>query len=140
MVCLENEIIDESNLNDVDFLTLLLNNRRQEILDNLYFFRESFQEYMPDQFFSMSVTYNKINNLENLSRNEVSKLSDIFELAVLNNEFDKFYSLDVENEYTISDIILEFDIDFWNDIQNCFEIMVQKFKSLYGINKVDSIL
>ena len=90
MVCLENEIIDESNLNDVDFLTLLLNNRRQEILDNLYFFRESFQEYMPDQFFSMSVTYNKINNLENLSRNEVSKLSDIFELAVLNNEFDKF--------------------------------------------------
>lgn len=98
-------------------------------------FVNSFIEYLPLQFFEMSKTMKKIENLQNLSSEDLNKW------AVICKDFSCFYELDHEdNEHKIAEIILDFDIAFWNYNSNAYDIMIHDFKLIYGDNIVDDMI
>ena len=73
----------EVEISPSEMLDLLRSHRLDEILDNFSSLTESFIEYLPDQFFGMSQTMRNIARLRNLSNQELDKLADIFEMAVI---------------------------------------------------------
>lgn len=124
-----------------EILDLLRSHRLDEILQNLTPLVESFIEYLPDQFFGMSQTMINISRLGNLSYQEVDKLAELFEKAVIFSDFGCFYDLESEDrEQVIADIILEFDIAYWNNEQDAYENMVNKFKNIYGADIVEYMI
>jgi len=128
-------------LNPDEILDLLRSHRIDEISQNLSPLVESFTEYLPDQFFGMSQTMRNISRLGNLTYQEVNKLANLFEMVVIFSDFGFFYELETEDrEQVIADIILEFDIDYWNDEQNAYENMVNKFKNIYGADIMQYIM
>jgi hypothetical protein len=140
-------IYDQQNLQQVEelnpdeILDLLRSHRIDEISQNLSPLVESFTEYLPDQFFGMSQTMRNISRLGNLTYQEVNKLANLFEMVVIFSDFGFFYELETEDrEQVIADIILEFDIDYWNDEQNAYENMVNKFKNIYGADIMQYIM
>ena len=132
----------EVEISPSEMLDLLRSHRLDEILDNFSSLTESFIEYLPDQFFGMSQTMRNIARLRNLSNQELDKLADIFEMAVIFSDFGCFYKLEPEyNEHVIADIILDFDTAFWNNQNNnVYENMVDEFKNMYGYIRVDNIM
>ena len=100
-----------------------------------------FSQYLPEQFFEMSKTMEKIVNIKNLSRDDFNRLAYIYERVVIDENFEYFYQLDTEdNEYKIAEIILDYDIDFWNCNGDAYDVMINNFKLMYGENKVDDII
>ena len=132
---------DPNELGRDEILDLLRSHRIDEISQNLSPLVESFIEYLPDQFFGMSQTMRNISRLGNLTYQEVDKMAQIFEMAVIFSDFGCFYDLESEDrEHVIADIILEFDIAYWNDEQNSYENMVNKFKNIYGADYVQYVM
>jgi hypothetical protein len=138
----QNVQVEELNqLGRDEILDLLRSHRIDEISQNLSPLVDSFIEYLPEQFFRMSQTMRNISRLGNLTYQEVDKLAEIFEMAVIFSDFAYFYELESEDrEQVIADIIIEFDIAYWNDEQNAYENMVNKFKNIYGADYVQYIM
>ena len=138
----DNDNEQELEISQSQILDLLRARRIDEILDNFTMLTESFNDYLPDQFFAMSQTMRNIARLRNLSNQELDKLADIFEMAVIFSDFGCFYKLEPEyNEHVIADIILDFDTAFWNNQNNnVYENMVDEFKNMYGYIRVDNIM
>lgn len=138
-VCNDQNI--EEELTELEILDLLRYHRINEILNNFNMFVNSFIEYLPLQFFEMSKTMEKIENLQNLSSEDLNKLAFIYEVAVICKDFSCFYELDHEdNEHKIAEIILDFDIAFWNYNSNAYDSMINDFKLMYGDNVVDDMI
>lgn len=132
-------------LSPIQLLDLLNNSRIDEILDNLNTIMEYFSEqYLPWQIFELSVTMEKLENINNLSSEEYAKLAMLFESTIIHNEFICFYDLEPENNsYAIADIIHTFDENFWNgqgNLRDYYTDMINTFRNAYGQNRVDSIM
>ena len=137
----DNDNEQELEISQSQILDLLRARRIDEILDNFTMLTESFNDYLPDQFFAMSQTMRNIARLRNLSNQELDKLSEIFEMAVIFRDFGCFYVLEpIDQEYVIADIILDFDTAFWDNENNAYENMVDQFKNIYGYNRVDNVM
>ena len=90
----DNDNEQELEISQSQILDLLRARRIDEILDNFTMLTESFNDYLPDQFFAMSQTMRNIARLRNLSNQELDKLSEIFEMAVIFRDFGCFYVLE----------------------------------------------
>lgn len=132
--------------NIISILDLLVNRKLNEIADkdNFKVILNTFDVYLPKQFFNMSSTKERLNRIFDLSHYEYSKLITLYKMAVLNSNFDKFYKLESEyNEHEIAEKILEFDIEYW-DCQttyiHMYQNLIHTFMQTYSTERVSSLL
>jgi hypothetical protein len=131
----------DQELQYYQMLDLIRSYRVNEILNNFNILVDSFSEYLPDQIFAMSKTIEKILDIQNLSHEDFNKLGDIYESVVIYQDFEYFYELDTEdNEHKIAEIILDYDIAFWENNSNAYDAMINDFKLIYGENKVEDVI
>lgn len=141
------------NQDDVDYfdniistLDLLVNKKLNEIADkdNFKVILNTFDVYLPQQFFNMSSTRERLNRIFDLPQYEYSKLITLYKMAVLNSDFDKFYKLESEyNEHEIAEKILEFDIEYWNcqtTYKHMYQNLIHTFIQTYSTERVASLL
>jgi hypothetical protein len=131
----------DQELQSYEMLDLIRSYRVNEILNNFNILVDSFSGYLPDQIFAMSKTIEKILDIQNLSHEDFNKLGDIYESVVIYEDFEYFYELDTEdNEHKIAEIILDYDIAFWENNSNAYDAMINDFKLIYGENKVEDVI
>lgn len=133
--------------NIISILDLLINKKLNEINErhNFSIILDTFNIlYLPSQFFNMSSTKERLNNIFDLSQYEYNKLVTLYKMAVLHADFDKLYELEPENnEHEIAEKILEFDIEYWNSqstYKQLYQNLLQTFAQSYSLERVVSLI